>query len=159
MKPTVYIETTILGHLTSRLPGDKKVADQMLASRRWWSDSRPNFEIFTSQAVLAEAGKGDPVAAAGRLDAIKEVRLVPITDGATALAEFLIERNALPAKARFDALHLATAAANGLQYLLTWNCRHLANPSLQVKIQLVCRDWGFESPIICTPIELNEARL
>jgi predicted nucleic acid-binding protein len=158
MKPTVYIETTIAGHLTSRLPKDRIIAGQMLETRRWWKESRGHFESFTSQAVLLEAGSGDPAAAAERLEAMRSVPLVPVTDGAKALADFLIRRNALPSKARVDALHLATAAANGLQYLLTWNCRHLANATLQAKIQEVCRDWGFEPPVICTPFELNKVR-
>jgi predicted nucleic acid-binding protein len=158
MKPTVYIETTITGHLTSRLPSDPIIAGQMLETRRWWKESRIHFEIFTSEAVLLEASRGDPTAAAERLEAIELLPLIPITDGARALADFLVKRNALPSKARVDALHLATAAANGLQFLLTWNCRHLANATLQTKIQGVCRDWGFEPPIICTPFELNKVQ-
>ena len=158
MKPTVYVETTIVGHLTSRLSNDPIIAGQMLETRRWWGESRVHFEIFTSEAVLFEAGRGDPVAAAERLQAINFLPLVPVTDGAEALADFLIKRNALPTKARFDALHLATAASNGIQYLLTWNRRHLANATLQTKIRQVCRDWGFEPPVICTPFELNEVR-
>jgi hypothetical protein len=86
----------------------------MLETRRWWKDDRVHFESFTSQAVLSEAGRGDPIAAAERLQVIDDLRLVPVTDGAAALADFLIKRGALPAKARVDALHLAIAAANGI---------------------------------------------
>lgn len=103
MKPTVYIETTIAGHLTSRLPTDIVVAGQMLETRRWWNESRDQFDLFTSQAVLVEVGRGDPVAAAERLEAIKGVPLIPITDSAKALAAALITQNAVPAKARVDA--------------------------------------------------------
>jgi hypothetical protein len=130
----------------------------MLETRRWWKDDRVHFESFTSQAVLSEAGRGDPIAAAERLQVIDDLRLVPVTDGAAALADFLIKRGALPAKARVDALHLAIAAANGIEFLLTWNCRHWANATLQTKIHAACREWGYEPPVICTPFELHKDR-
>jgi predicted nucleic acid-binding protein len=155
MKPTVYIETTIVGHLTSRLPTDIVVASQMLETRRWWGESRDQFESFISQTVLVEVGRGDPVAAAERLEAIKALPLIPITDSANELAAALIAQHALPPKARVDALHLATAATNGLQYLLTWNCRHLANAVMRAKIEQACKSMGFISPVICTPAELG----
>jgi predicted nucleic acid-binding protein len=155
MKSSVYIETTIVGHLTSRLSSNAIIAGQMLATRRWWQNSAQHFDLYISQAVIDEAQRGDPTAAAERLEAIKSVPLVPITDAAAALASLLVKRHALPLKAQTDALHLATAATNGLEYLLTWNCRHLANATLRAKIQQVCRDWGFEPPIICTPYELE----
>src|ERR1019366_4877164 len=156
MNPTVYIETTIVGHLTSRLPNQPLVAGQMLETRRWWNESRPRFECFTSQTVLDEIAKGDPQAAAERLEALGSLRLVPITDAAIELAKLLLLRSALPEKARVDAAHVAIAATNAAQYLLTWNCRHLANATLRAKIKAVCRETGFTPPIICTPSELSE---
>lgn len=156
MKPTVYIETTIVGHLSSRLPADPVVAGQMLATRKWWDQSRQNFEIFVSDLVLREASRGDPQAAAERLTAIATVPLIPITDAALALAPLLLSRSALPTKASVDAAHVAVAATNNIEYLLTWNCRHLANATLRKKIDRVCKDEGYNSPVICTPIELDE---
>jgi hypothetical protein len=156
MKPTVYIETTIVGHLTTRLPNDQVVAGQMLATRKGWEQSRSDFEVFTSQIVLDEASEGDPQAAAERLDVMKSVPLLPISDAAADLAERLLASSALPSKARVDASHVAIAATNGIEYLLTWNCRHLANATLRARIEQVCRDHGFEPPIICTPYELDE---
>jgi PIN domain len=158
MKPTVYIETTIIGHLTSRLPNQPLVSGQMLETRRWWNESRPFFECFTSQTVLDEAARGDAQAAAERLDALKPLALVPITNAAIELAKHLLVRNALPSKARVDAAHVAIAASNGAKYLLTWNCRHLANAMLRTKIEEICRESGFEPPIICTPSELSEVQ-
>ena len=84
-------------------------------------------------------------------------RWFPIASNAAAFADFLIKQKVLPAKARVDALHLAIAATSGLEFLLTWNCRHLANATLQAKIQRSCRNWGFEPPVLCTPFELNKA--
>jgi hypothetical protein len=103
-----------------------------------------------------EAARGDAVAAAERLEGLVNVAFVPVTDSATALAKYLIHQHALPAKAHADAAHLAIAAANGLQYLLTWNCRHLANASLRGRMDKACRDFGYIPPIICTPHELRE---
>jgi hypothetical protein len=158
MKPTVYIETTVIGHLTTRLPADTVVAGQMLATRRWWADARPHFDVFTSELVVAEASRGDPTAAAERLAALADVPLLAIPDASADLADALVARNALPFKARVDAAHLAVAAMTGMEYLLTWNCRHLANATLRARIEQVCRERGFEPPIICTPLELTEVR-
>lgn len=156
MKPPVYIETTILGHLVSRLPADPVVAGHMLATRKWWSDSRPLFDIFTSALVIAEASRGDSTAASERLAAVAGVPLLSISEASADLAESLIARGALPFKARVDAAHVAIAASSGMEYLLTWNCRHLANATLRSRIEQVCRERGFEPPIICTPLELTE---
>ena len=155
-KPTVYIETTIAGHLTSRLPKQLQVAAQMLATREWWDTDRCVFDCYTSPVVLDEAGRGDPVAAAERLKALADIPLIFGDETVDALADLLLSRAALPAKARYDAVHLAIAAANGMNYLLTWNCRHLANATLRGKIEKACRDSKVEPPIICTPFELRE---
>jgi hypothetical protein len=158
MKPTVYIETTIVGHLTSRIPADALVAGQMLTTRKWWTVARPHFEVFTSELVLAEASRGDPTASAERLAALTDVPLLSIPDPSADLADALVARGALPMKARVDAAHVAIAAASGMEYLLTWNCRHLANATLRSRIEQACRERGFEPPIICTPLELTEVR-
>jgi hypothetical protein len=86
------------------------------------------------------------------------IRLVPVLDAAEELGQFLIIRGALPMKARVDALHIAIAATNAIRYLATWNCRHLANAALRTKIQSACMERGFEAPVICTPMELNEEK-
>jgi hypothetical protein len=158
MKPSVYIETTIAGHLTSRLPKDPIVAGHMMETRWWWANTRPAFACFTSQLVLDEAGDGDPTAAAERLQALSPLTLVPVTAAAIDLAKMLLFRSALPQKARVDAAHVAVGATNGIQYLLRWNCKHLANVTLRDKIEQACRDSGYEPPMICTPTELREVR-
>jgi len=128
----------------------------MLETRNWWQKTRNNFEVFASEIVLDEASQGDPQAAAERLNAVSSIALVPVTEAARALAKLLMIRGALPAKARVDAAHVAITATNGINYLLTWNCRHLANATLRTRIEQVCREQGFEPPIICTPFELRE---
>jgi predicted nucleic acid-binding protein len=158
MKPSVYIETTILGHVVGSLPADQIVAGQMLDTRRWWNDSRGAFDLFSSEIVRVEASRGDSQAAAERLEAMRGIPLLPISEDARELAKLLVVHHALPAKARVDALHIAIAATNGMAYLLTWNCRHFANATLRLKIQQVCRNRGFEGPTICTPTELREVQ-
>ncbi len=159
-KPTVYIETTIAGHLTSRLPKNPIVAGQMMLTRQWWAESRMNYDCSTSQLVLIEAGRGDPSAARERLQLLSTLPVVRPADLRVVdnLIDLLLTRGAIPAKARADAAHLATAAATGMDYLLTWNCRHLANLTVRGRIEQACRDLGFAPPLIGTPAELNESQ-
>jgi hypothetical protein len=105
--------------------------------------------------VLTEVGAGDPEAAQRRLTALEPLPLLDVTDAAIALAATLITGQALPAQAAQDALHLAIACVHGMEYLLTWNCTHLANARLRSRIDQVCREAGYVPPIICTPEELE----
>lgn len=156
MRPTVYIETSVIGYLTSRLRPDPIIAGQMLQTRQWWTNARDRFELLTSDLVVDEASRGDPVAAAERLQILKDLPLAPVSDAVAPMADALIAGHALPAKARVDALHLAICATNGITYLATWNCRHLANATLRGKIREVCLANGYNPPVICTPPELSE---
>ena len=115
---------------------------------------RQDFELFASQAVLEEARAGDPAAAAARLHALSEVQFLEATKEALFLALRLMDEVPLPRRAAVDAAHIATAAVHGMDYLLTWNCRHIANAVLRPDIEDICRVAGFEPPVICTPEEL-----
>jgi len=108
--------------------------------------------------VRNEDGAGDSQAAQERLEVLKTMILLETSDQALALAKALIQAGALPAKAADDALHIAVAAMNGIPYLLTWNCRHLANATMRQVIENVCTGKGVKAPIICTPEELLEAK-
>ena len=112
--------------------------------------------MCVSQLVLQEAGAGDPQAAQDRLDLLSPMTFLATTVEALALAKDLLQAGALPAKAAEDALHIAIAAAQGIPYLLTWNCRHMANATMRGHIETVCARHGFKAPIICTPEELLE---
>jgi hypothetical protein len=125
-------------------------------TRQWWSERKSEFELFISQIVIQEASAGDPDAAQRRLDALKEIPELDITDQARVLASTLISKVPLPEKARIDALHIAIATLNGMSYLLTWNCTHIANAVLRPQIEAICRASGYEPPVICTPQELLE---
>jgi hypothetical protein len=151
---TVYIETSIIGYLTTRLSRDLIVAAHQQITRDWWDLRRTSYELFVSEAVVAECESGDSEAAKERLQQIAGLPVLDISEDAEHLAEQLLLGVPLPAKAQVDALHMALAAVNGLDYLLTWNCRHIANATFQPKIEAVCKAIGYNSPIICTPEQL-----
>ncbi len=155
--PIVYIETTIIGYLTAWPRKDPLVAGQQKLTREWWDRERGDFDLVTSAVVRSEAAAGDAKAAAERLDVLDKLRFLAVTPESVSLAQALIARLAIPATEARDAAHVGIAAAHGVNYLLTWNCRHLANATLRPKIELVCREQGFEPPIICTPQELRKA--
>ena len=155
VKPSVYIETSLVSYLTARPSRDLLVAAHQQLTVAWWDEHRTRYELFTSQVVLAEARAGDPDAAQRRLAVLERLPLLDVADTAIALAARLVTEQALPAQAAQDALHLAIACVHGMEYLLTWNCAHLANARLRSRIEQVCRDAGYIPPIICTSEELE----
>jgi len=154
MNETVYIETTIISYLTAWPSKDLLRAAHQEATKDWWDHQRGTYQLLTSEVVQIEATAGDPNAATERINVLNALPLLPVTPDAKQIARALLAQMALPATADRDALHVAIAASNGVEYLLTWNCRHLANATLRGKIETVCRSLGYEPPIICTPLEL-----
>ncbi|MGH8294462.1 MAG: type II toxin-antitoxin system VapC family toxin [Steroidobacteraceae bacterium] len=126
------------------------------ATRKWRDESRAKFELFISELVMAEVSSGDPEAAKRRKTAVEDLPELELTDEAEGLAAKLLLGAALPQKAKADALHIAIAAVHGMDYLLTWNCTHVANAIMRPKIESICRAAGYEPPVICTPPELVE---
>jgi predicted nucleic acid-binding protein len=151
---TVYVETTVVGHLAGRVHPDPLIAARQAVTRRWWSTATTQYRLMVSQLVLGECAGGDPTAAQERLDEIDFLPLLDITDEVRELADELMSRGAVPPTEPRDAVHIAVAAVHGVQYLVTWNFKHIANATLRGRIESVCRDAGFEPPIICTPEEL-----
>ena len=158
MLPRVYIETTFVSYLTSRPSRDKVIAGHQQITHEWWDTRREDYELCVSQLVRGEAAAGDSQAAQERLAVLQAVTLLETTTAAVALAKQLVQAGALPAKAGDDALHIAIAATEGLPYLLTWNCRQMANATMRPLIETVCSSNGFKAPIICTPEELLETK-
>ena len=156
MKPTVYLETTIFGYLAMRVSGILRVAANQETTRDWWDNRRHEFNLFVSRYVLDECSDGDPVAARERQVFLDGISLLQSPDEVGVLADYLMAGVPLPEKASVDALHVAVAAVNGIEYLLTWNCKHIANPSLRPRIEQLCRELGYDPPAICTPQELME---
>ena len=126
------------------------------ATRKWWDESRAKFELFISQLVIDEVSNGDPDAVKRRITVVENLPELALTDQAEALAAKLLLGAALPQKAKADALHISVATVHGMDYLLTWNCTHIANAIMRPKIESICRGAGFEPPVICTPPELVE---
>ncbi|MFQ6091072.1 MAG: type II toxin-antitoxin system VapC family toxin [bacterium] len=154
MKPTAYIETTIVSYLTSRLSRDLIIAAHQQLTQEWWGDRRQEFDLYVSELVVQEAGAGDPSEAQKRLDALEDIPQLELSENCRSLARELLDRHAVPAEAVEDALHIAVSAVHGMDYLLTWNCAHIANAQMREAIEGVCRASGYEPPIICTPEEL-----
>ena len=110
---SVYLETTVVGHIAGRLHPVAAVVARQQVTRQWWDSASDRYLLFVSDLVLAECADGDG-----------------------------------------DALHIAVAAINGIDYLATWNFKHIMNPSTQHLIDAVCRNAGIESAVICTPEQL-----
>jgi len=151
---TVYIETSILGYLTARPSRDIVVAANIEVTKEWWNIRRGDFQLYSSQAVVKETSQGDVVIASQRLEILANLSLLDLNQAVLDLAEQFLERSNLPAKADIDAVHIATATVHGMDYLLTWNCKHIANAQIQGKLTEISLDFGYELPILCTPYEL-----
>ena len=151
---TVYIETSIVSFLRARPNSHVVSAARQLLTQRWWNEERHNYQLVTSQYVLDEASKGDPQLAAERVTALAGIPLLEISDAIPTLADHLLASAILPANARLDALHICAAAFHRLEYLLTWNCTHIANARILPRIGEALRSLGHELPVVCTPEEM-----
>jgi hypothetical protein len=154
MKPAVYIETSIIGYLASRPSRDLVTASNQALTRDWWQRDRNKYELFIALPVVDECSGGDPEAARERMVFLSDIPLLGVSIDAENLAAQFLTQIPLPAKAKVDALHLAVCTVHGIDYLLTWNCTHLANPSLQRRIIEICDSFGMWPPAICTPQQL-----
>lgn len=154
MKPKVYIETTVVSYLVARRSTDVILAAHQQITREWWERRGTDFEFFVSSLVMQEAGSGDPEAARLRLEKLRRMPVLLVTDEAETLAYDLAHGGPLPESAAEDALHIALATVHGMDYLLTWNCRHIANAEIQLAAASKCLARGYEFPVICTPEEL-----
>lgn len=151
---TVYIETSVVSYLTARPTSNLVAAAWQKTTADWWDAHRPRFDIRTSDLTIEEAGRGNPQAAARRLEALDGIPILPITGPVVELSAALLHGRALPSNAQNDAIHIGVSAVHGVDYLLTWNFRHLANAETRGTIRSVCERQGFTSPEICTPSEL-----
>ena len=156
MKNRVYMETSVVSYLKSRRSRDLIVAAHQELTSKWWSERAPRFEILISELVHREVAAGDPAAATARLEAIAELRILTVTEEAVSLAELLVAKGPIPREHAADALHIAIAAVNGIDYLLTWNCKHLANAVHRSRIEAIVEEARYTCPVICTPEELME---
>jgi hypothetical protein len=156
VKPKLYLETTVPSYLTSQPSRDLVVAAHQQVTRDWWAARRQDFEMYVSQFVVDEASGGDPAMAAERIEILEGLSLLELTPDVGRLAAHLIGAGVIPAKAATDAAHVAVAAVHGMDYLLTWNCAHIANAAIARRLAENCKQLGFTCPVICTPEELLE---
>jgi predicted nucleic acid-binding protein len=152
--PTLYLETTIISYLAARPADNITDAARQLSTHQWWERRRAHYELFTSAVVSKEAQRGDPDAAMRRTQFLVGIPELPFVQDVTTLAQALLAAKALPAKATDDALHIALAAVHGVEFLLTWNFKHIANAMMRAAIETVLVREGWSMPLICTPDEL-----
>ena len=154
---TVYLETTVVGTIASRNSADPIILARQLSTRRWWAEAPSKFDLRVSDLVIAECQAGDPIAATERLHVIAGIPILAPNSDAESLAEALIAGKAVPETEPRDAAHIAMAAVHGVNYLATWNFRHILNPHQQWRINEICREMGFTPSTICTPEQLLES--
>lgn len=154
----LYLETSIVSYATAWPSRDITIAGIQQQARDWWANERHRFELVTSQVTLDEAGDGDPTAAANRLKLLDGLPLIDINADVIALAKRLIEAHTMPEKAAADSVHVAAAALGGVKYLLTLNCRHIANAHELPRIYNLLDQEGYGQLLICTPAEFLGAQ-
>ena len=151
---SVYLETSFISYLVARPSRDLLVAAHQQITHEWWDKRRSDFACSVSQVVLDEASIGDATEAAKRLAIVRSLSMIDATEEAEALTQAIIAAGILPPHAFPDAAHVAVSAVHKIDYLLTWNCKHLANVQISRRIALVCENVGYQMPTICTPEEL-----
>ena len=152
----IYIETSIISFLTARPSANMHAESKRQLTVDWRHNQRKSFQLFASPLVAKEASAGDSVAAERRLNVIMQIPLLEISETSIQLAQHLISSGAIPEKAHEDALHIAIAAVYSIDYLLTWNCRHIDNAIRKPQIRRLCQEFGYPCAEICTPEELME---
>lgn len=151
---TVYIEISIVSNLRQRPSSQVVMAAHQLQTHKWWNNERNNYELVVSQYVIDEVSAGDPTLAADRLQTLDGIAVLPPDPEIPRIANGIMSRAILPSNAQVYALHIACVAHHRIQYLLTWNCKHIANAKILPRIHNVLNDFGIPIPIICTPEEL-----
>ena len=155
MAQSVYIESSVISYLVARPSRDVVVAAHQAITEAWWQSQRTEFDVFVSSLVVQEISRGDAAASERRLQAVENIPLLATSPEAQRLAEDLLAKGAVPANSEEDALHIAIAAAGGVEFLLTWNFKHINNAQTKAFITTVVESHGFACPILCSPEELG----
>lgn len=150
----VYIETSIVSYLTARPSNNLVAAAWKKETVDWWETQRKRFALFISQVVIEEARRGDASAASRRLAALDGIEILHLDKRCVELSKALINEGGMPKKALDDALHVAVAAVHGMDFLLTWNCRHIENAETKPKIRKIIERHGYQCPEVATPTGL-----
>jgi predicted nucleic acid-binding protein len=152
--PTLYLETTIPSYLVAKPSRDVIILAHQQLTREWRSGHRRLYEVFISQIVLDEIQRGDPEMTNKRIEFLQNIPVLEINDEVERLAVRYFEALQFSAKAMRDAFHIAYAVVYEMDFLATWNCTHLANANVLLRLSKLNKQWGYETPIICTPEEL-----
>jgi len=155
MVESVYVESPVISYLVARTSRDVVITARQTITGKWWTERRAEFDLYISALVLQELGRGDSEAAKRRLKAVGEIPLLATSPESQSLAEELVAQGAIPANSEEDALHIGLAAAAGIDFLLTWNFKHIYNAHTKVAITSVVESHGFVCPILCSPEELG----
>ncbi len=150
----VYIETSVISYLTARPSNNLIAAAWQKETADWWKTQKTRFDLYISEVVIEEASRGDESAASRRLVALEVMEVLQLDTAAIKLSTALIDEGGMPKKALDDALHVAAAAVRRMDFLLTWNCRHIDNAEMKPKIREIIASHGYQSPEIATPTEL-----
>ncbi len=154
IRQRVYLETTVISYLVGRQSSDARLASWQEASRRLWEDYADRFAFVISPIVLAEVSQGNPEAAQRRLKVLSHLTVLEVLPEANILTQELLDTGAVPQNSSPDAQHIAIATVHGVEYLASWNQKHIVNANRREHIQQVCQEAGFEPITICTPTEL-----
>lgn len=152
--PKLYLETTIPSYLTARRSANLRIAADQQTTELWWESGRHEYDLFTSAVVIAEVSLGDAEMIAARLRVLGDVPRLERTPAVGLLTSELLRREIVPENAAADAAHIAFAAVHAMDFLLTWNCKHINNPHLIRRIEALCAEQDVKCPVICTPEEL-----
>jgi hypothetical protein len=151
----IYIESTIPGYVVARPARDLLQAARQQTSKDWWDLKRQQHDLFTSEIVLAEISEGETFMAQQRLEVMRDIKLLRLTDDSEALTRRILDSGLLPLDADRDAAHIALATIYEMDILLSWNCRHIANASIQARLRRLAEQMGFALPVLCTPDEMT----
>jgi len=151
---TVYVESSVIGYLTARPGRDIVVSARQAITIEWWEDRRDSFDLFISELVIEEIGSGDSIAAQKRLAITEKLPILEATEKAKELAKKLVAGKAIPPSSTEDALHISIAAVQRIDFLLTWNFKHINNASTRKDISEIIGNNGYTCPVLCSPEEL-----
>jgi len=155
MKPLVYIETSVISYLASKPARDVVSIARQTITHEWWDNYRDEYRVIVSALVEEEVSGGDEDAAARRLAYIAELAYLDVSEEAVEISEKLLASKAVPKGSEEDALHIGIAASHGVDFLLTWNFKHINNASMRQKIANEIACMGFKCPQLCSPEELG----
>ena len=154
MKPSLYIETTIPSFLTGKRSINLILAGKQEVTHQWWQERKHHYDLHISQFVLDEASQGDPEAAQKRLQVLADIKMLEVDDASLKLTKRILDSRVIPTKSATDAAHIAIASRYGIEFLMTWNCTHIANAEILSRINYIVSEAGYFLPTICTPDEL-----